>query len=153
MLLLVVSQTSFADQNERLAELDAYWAGAARTVREGDFEGYSATYHQDAILVSGAKKESYPISKALAGWKQGFVDTKTKKMKANVEFRFTQRLGDDTTAHETGMFHYWTVDADGKTTDAYVHFEGLLIKKKTGWKLMMEYQTSPATLSQWNAAK
>ncbi len=149
--LLVGWQTTFADESRRLAELDAYWLAAARTVREGDFVGYKATYHEDAILVSHAKKESYPISKALAGWKQGFLDTKAKKIKANVEFRFTQRFGDDTTAHETGIFHYSTVDVDGTSTSDYIHFEGLLIKKN-GWKLMMEYQKSPASLEEWEAA-
>jgi hypothetical protein len=74
-------------------------------------------------FVSGAKKTSYPLSKALAGWKQGFLDTKSGKMKANVEFKFTQRWGYETTAHETGIFHYWTVDANGTRKDDYANFE------------------------------
>ena len=39
----------------RLNGLDAYWREAARTVREGDFEGYKATYHPDAVL--GAQRK------------------------------------------------------------------------------------------------
>ena len=89
-----------------VAELDAFWAEASRTVLEGDFEAYAATYHADAVLVSGFSNNSYPIAQALDGWKQGFEDTRDGRMKASVEFRFTQRLHDETTAHETGMFRY-----------------------------------------------
>ena len=69
-------------------ELDAFWEEASRTVEEGDFEGYANTFHPDAILVNGISGNSYPISNALQGWKQGFDDTKAGEMKASVEFRF-----------------------------------------------------------------
>ena len=85
--------------------LDAFWAELSRTVAEGDYEGYAATYHPDAVLVSGLARTSYPISRALVDWKQGFDDTKAGTIKAAVEFRFTQRISDATTAHETGIFH------------------------------------------------
>jgi len=61
-------------------ELNAYWAEVSRSVKEGDFAGYSATCHPLGILVSGNKKTSYPLATALAKWKQGFEDTKAKKI-------------------------------------------------------------------------
>ena len=155
-LLLIGSLSAFISSRNATEnspdDIDGFWTELARTVEEGDFEGYAATYHEDAILVSGLSETSYPISQALDGWKQGFVDTKAGKMKASVEFRFTQRLSDETTAHETGMFHYGTEAADGQRTESYMHFEGLLVKKG-GWKMMMEYQKSVATIDEWEAAK
>ena len=47
-----------------------------------------------------------------------------------MEFRFSKRIGNATSAHETGMFLYMTVDADGKETRHYIHMEGLLTKTK-----------------------
>jgi len=136
---------------DRTAELDAFWAEVSRTVAEGDFEGYAATYHDDAILVSGLAETTYPISQALDGWKQGFLDTQAGIMDASVEFRFTRRLSDATTAHETGIFHYEAVDAEGNRTGQFIHFEALLVRK-AGWKMMMEYQKSVATRAEWDAA-
>ena len=136
---------------DRTAELDAFWAEVSRTVAEGDFEGYAATYHPDAILVSGLAEITHPISQALDGWRQGFLDTRAGIMKASVEFRFTQKLSDETTAHETGIFHYESVDAEGNRTGQFIHFEALLVRKE-GWKMMMEYQKSVATQEEWNAA-
>ena len=119
--------------------LDAYWAEVSRTVNEGDFEGYAGLYHEDAVLVSNASQTSVPISTALAGWKQGFIDTQEGKMAAEVTFRFSQRYSDSATAHETGIFRYVATPADGEASESLVHFEGLLVKKD-GWKMVMEFQ-------------
>ena len=134
------------------SDLNAYWTEVSRSVREGDFAGYSATCDPKGILVSGAKKQSYPLAEALAKWKQGFEDTKAKRIQASVEFRFSQRIHGKKTAHETGIFRYATV-TDGKETVAYINFEGLLRKSDDGWKIVMEYQKSMATEAEFNKLK
>ncbi len=141
-----------AEGQARTQQLDAFWAEVSRSVNEGDFEAYKATCHKEGILVSGSKKTSQPLSEALARWKKEFVATKSGEMKASVVFRFSQRIGDKTTAHETGIFCYSTVNSQGESTAEYIHFEGLLIKDGT-WKTLMEYQKSKATLQEWKALK
>ena len=140
-----------ADDETRLAELDAYWAEVSRTVREGDFEGYKATCHEEGVLVSGVKATSHPLATALKRWKPEFDATKSGAMKAEVTFRFSQRLGDAETAHETGIFRYTSEKADGERSVKYVHFEGLLVKRGGKWMILMEYQKSKATGPEWAA--
>lgn len=148
------AQLSHAQEEPKAAsdavtrQLDAYWSEVSRSVRDGDYEGYSATCDPNGILVSGIKKSSYPLRQALAGWKDGFEKTRSKAIKASVEFRFSQRLHDTTTAHETGIFRYAT-EADGESSVQYIHFEGLLRKTDDGWKIVMEYQKSLATQDDW----
>jgi len=140
----------------RIAELDQYWAEVSRTVREGDFGGYKATYHQDAVCVftTGEKKYTTPVDLQLALWKPGFADTKAGKNQDNVEFRFSQRVGDPTSAHETGIFYFTSVGKDGKVlSTGGVHFESLLVKRNGKWLAMMEYQKSRATQEEWDALK
>lgn len=132
-------------------ELDAYWAEVSRTVGEGDFEGYAELYHPDAVLVAGGSG-TYPIARALAGWKQGFDDTREGRAKAGVEFRLTERLNDATTAHETGIFRYTLAPEEGDDVIAQVQFEALLVKKNGKWLMVMEYQKGPATDAEWAAA-
>lgn len=134
------------------AELDAVWAEMSRTVAEGDFEAYAALYHPDAVLVSLGSSTSYPIADALAGWKQGFDDTRAGKAKAGVSLRFTQRVHGEDTAHETGMFRYTFEPENGDGIVAIVHFESLLVKKDGQWLMLMEYQKQPATEAEWEAA-
>ena len=135
---------------ERIKELDAYWAEVSRSVREGDFQGYKATCHEEGVLVSGTNNSSYPLSDALARWKKDFTATKEGKIKASVEFRFSQRIGDTTTSHETCIFLYSSGDAGENSKDEYIHFQALLVKRKGSWKIMMEYQKSKASQAEWN---
>lgn len=149
------SKTTSSD-SIRINELNHYWADLSRTVREGDFEGYAATYHKDAVCVftTGKKKFTSPIETQLALWKAGFVDTKVGKNRSNVEFRFSQRVGDSTTAHETGIFYFTSMDQNGKVLSAGgVHFESLLVKRNGVWLAMMEYQKAKATQEEWEALK
>jgi len=152
MVLLAGMQTAFGGENLQPDGLDAFWAEIARTVTEGDFEAYRASYHEDAVLVSGLAKTSQPVSQALPEWEQGFVDTRAGNKEVSLEFRFTQRFSDATTAHETGIFLYSTTGADGERENTYIHFEALLVKQGN-WKTMMEYQKSPATAEEWDAAR
>ena len=149
-ILLALSLGVAAEDTARLEELDAFWSKVSRTVREGDYEGYKDTCHAEGVLVTGIKKTSQPLSMALERWRQEFTDTKSGKIKANVEFRFSRRIGDETTAHETGIFLYTT--GDGQARQEYIHFEVLLVKRD-GWKTLMEYQKSKATREEWEALK
>lgn len=150
--VLFTALTALPAAGQTEVELDAYWAELARTVADGDFDGYAAGYHDDAVLVSLGSGTSYPISEALAGWKEGFDDTVAGRASAGVEFRFTQRLSDATTAHETGMFRYFIGSPGEEPQVALFHFEGLLVKQEGGWKMIMEYQKEPATEAEWEAA-
>ena len=141
-----------AETGSSLTELDAFWVEMSRSVNEGDFDNLVAAYHADAVLVNGFRAASYPISKAFDEWKQGLLDTKRGIMTASVSFRFTHRLHDEYTAHETGIYHYISNSELGQPRDDYVHFEMLLVKRN-GWKILMEYQKGPATEEEWNAAE
>ncbi|WP_412068623.1 hypothetical protein [Rubrivirga sp. IMCC43871] len=134
-------------------DLDAFWVEAVRTVVDGDFDGYAALYHPDAVLVSLFTNDSKPIAGAFAEWKPYFDDTAAGRKEAGLEFRFTQRLRSETTAHETGMFSY-RLHPVGEEAPApvYIHFESLLVRDGDGWTWLMEYQKSVATADEWEAA-
>ena len=134
-------------------EVDKFWGEVSRTVAEGDFESYAATYHKDAVLVNGISGTSYPISDALEGWKRGFDNTKAGEMKASVEFKFTKRMHNEMTAHDTGIFKYTSQAEGAESSTGYIHFQGLLTKASGEWKMMMEYQVSVATEEEWNNIK
>ena len=138
-------------EKARLKQLDTYWAEVSRAVNAGDFEAYEATCHPDGVLVSGSKKTSAPLADALKRWKKEFDATKSGEMKASVEFRFSQRFGDEITAHETGIFLYSATGPDGKETREFINFEALLLKRDGHWKIVMEYQKSKATAADFEA--
>jgi hypothetical protein len=51
-LLVLMGFAPGAVSAQTTSELDAFWDEMSRTVEAGDFDGYSALYHPDAVLVS-----------------------------------------------------------------------------------------------------
>ena len=151
--LIAQTQSQPPSVSELTAELDAFWAEVSRTVQEGDFEGYAALYHEDAIMVNANSGSTYPIGNALEIWKPGFDDTKAGRMAASVEFRFSKRMIDENTAFETGIFRY-VAQPDGEEAQvSLIHFDALSIKKESGWVMMMEHQITQATQQEWEALR
>ncbi|MDO6428728.1 hypothetical protein Q4489_17095 [Thalassotalea sp. 1_MG-2023] len=153
LLLLLSVFTHFKAQANTTVEkeLAEFWQQAEQTVTQGDFVGYSATFHENAVLVSDIAKTSYPIDKALTRWKKGFDDTKAGKMKAGVSFKFTQSLVSDNTAHQTGYFYYYSIDSQGQKSPFIAHFEALLMKSNGKWQIMMERHIKQVDLQAWRS--
>jgi hypothetical protein len=148
-LFLILPLYAHAD----IEGIDTYWKIVSRSVKEGDFKSYKATCHPDAVLVSGSKKVSYPLSIALKRWKKEFDDTKAGKRKSSASFRFQKRFRDATTAFESGILLYEFSTDDGKSGKDYVFLDALLVKEKGKWLIMMEYQKGPATKEDWERLK
>lgn len=146
--MTVLAQGATVDVSQ---ELDAYWEELSRTVDMGDFEGYKALYHADAVMVNEISGSTYPIGEAFAGWKAGFDDTKAGNMDAEVTFRFSNRFIDGTTAFETGIFRYVAHPEGGEPSVSLIHFDALTIKQNGSWVMMMERQISIATQQEWDA--
>ena len=148
---IAIAQTTV--EEVRLNELDQYWSKLSETVEEGDFDSYAALYHPDAVLISlyGKQPGCVPISSALENWKQGFLDTKSGKNAAKVDFRFANRAGTEQTAYEAGIFNYSSTDTEGKVYSVYVHFEQVLVKKDGNWLTTVENQQKLATEDEWEA--
>lgn len=142
-----------AATKQRLQELDEYWNRVSRAVQQGDFDAYQATCHASGILVSGKKSFSQPLKTALARWKQEFTDTKNGELRAQVEFRFSKRMGDATTAHETGIFRYESQRKGEKPEVEYIHLEALLLKENGHWRIIMEHQRESSNEQEWHALK
>jgi ketosteroid isomerase-like protein len=139
------------EEQVRLKELDAYWAEVSRAVNQGDFEAYNATCHPEAVLIAESKNLSQPLAVALKRWRKDFDNARNGKVDPTVEFRFSKRFGDATTAREIGMFRYTSRMPDGTTASECVHLDALLVKRDGAWKILVENQTSTGTEVEWDA--
>ena len=150
ILTIFLSIQSIWAMDNLTDELDVAWGKLKNTVSKGDFRSFKSVYHWDAVLVNGTSKKSYPIKNAFEDWKQGFDDTKSGIISAYLDVKFSQRLYDKSSAHETGIFHYYTINKEGKQIDSYVHFESLWVKKNNKWLMIMEYQKSRTDKDEWD---
>lgn len=141
-----------SSRKNRVIELDAYWKELARTAKEGDFERMKALYHEDAVLVK--LDTTLSITEAFKyRWKEEIMEVKNGKRINNLEFKFSKRIGNETTAFEKGIYHYTSIEAQtGKTLgDAYIQFEMLFVKVNGAWKATMEYQKKEVSLKEWDS--
>ena len=137
-------------QDNRITQLDLYWAALAKSAKEGDFEGMKALYHKDAVLVK--PDTTIAISEAFKyRWKKEILEVNEGKRANTLAFRFSKRIGNDITAFEKGVYHYNSIEmSTGKTLgDSYTHFEILLVKQNGKWVASMEYQKGEATKEDW----
>jgi len=141
-------------QDNRIAQLDGYWAALAKAAKEGDFDGMKALYHQDAVLVK--PDTTIAISEAFKyRWKKEIMEVNQGKRANTLEFRFSKRIGNDITAYEKGIYYYTSIEtSSGKMLgDSYIHFETLLVKIDDQWTALMEYQKTEATKEEWESLR
>ena len=134
-------------------ELDALWAEVAQAVATGDTELYLSTYHPDAIFVSARRGITRTVAEDVEANRAAWNDTREGRARRSVEFRFTERLHSEHSAHEVGIFRYASTESDGSTRVVLIHFEAALVKKDGVWLQLLELQTSDATAAEWEAAK
>ncbi|MEQ8331034.1 MAG: hypothetical protein RH859_11295 [Longimicrobiales bacterium] len=133
-----------------VAELDAFWAGVVQSVVEWSIPAQKATYHPDAVGVYGTA-DSYTTSSIWAGFAKREADTSAAEApdrRRTLEFRFSSRVHDASTAHEVGLYHFWAEGGEHYygTVDSY------LVKKDGRWLILVEIQFEPpVTKADWDA--
>ncbi len=123
------------------------WSVFVATVAGDDIAGMGRAYFPDAVLVT--PKGTAPIKNALERWGRDMVAAKARGDKATVEFRFSRRQDDSTTAFEAGIFKYTVIARSGGSTPKFYPFEELLVKTDGGWRVLMERQFDLVTQDEW----
>jgi hypothetical protein len=148
MFLIFISFSIIANADDHgNHDTDNLYRELIRTVVESDFDGMAATYHQDAVLVTS--KSTSLISSVMPRWRADGDKLKAAGGRAALAFKFAKRIVNEETAFEQGIFRYATIDAQGKETPVFYHFEDLNRKMAGTWRTMMENQLGPATEEEW----
>jgi hypothetical protein len=124
------------------------WAVLIATVAADDIVGMGSTYHPDAVLVSPTTTAS--IKDTLERWGRDMVAAKARGDKATVEFRYSRRQDNSTTAFEAGIFKYTVIAKSGVSTPKFYPFEMLLGKANGKWRVLMERQFAEVTQDAWD---
>ena len=149
LFLITFIQELNSQPNEEL-EIDRVWTELILSVKKGDFSRYKTFYHEDAVLISQTNQTTATIKDAFVRWEEGFRQTRSGKIKTNLEVRFKKRLADKKTFFEEGMLKYWTSDSEGNDNISYLEFEAVWIKIGKEWLMIMENQKSFLDEIEWN---
>jgi ketosteroid isomerase-like protein len=124
------------------------WSVFVATVAADDIVGMGNVYFPNAVLVRPRGTE--PIKQTLEGWGRDMVAAKAKGSRATVEFRFSRRQDDATTAFDAGIFKYTVVEKSGASRPKFYPFEELLAKTDGKWRVLMERQFAEVTQGEWD---
>jgi len=142
--------TATLAQSPSSREIDAQvWAPISAAVARDDLGALGPLYHPAAVVVTST--ETSRIAAKIKQWTDDAIAAKAQGIKATVEFRFTRRQDDATSAFETGMFKYTQTDRAGAAKSRFIPMECLLIKENGRWLILMERQLEAATEAAWNA--
>jgi len=131
------------------AEIDRdVWSVLIATVAGDDIVGMGNVYFPDAVLVT--PRATRPIKEALDGWGRDMVTAKAKGNRATVEFRFSRRQDDASSAFEAGIFKYTVIEKSGASSPKFYPFEQLLAKTNGKWRILMERQFAEVTQDAWD---
>jgi hypothetical protein len=131
------------------AEIDRdVWLPLVESVKADDIALMGSTYAPHAVLVT--PRATQAMRDALAGWGRDMVTNKAKGTRATVEFRFSRRQDNATTAFEAGIFRYTTIDSAGVEKPGLYPFEELLAKIDGHWRILMERQFPATTQAEWD---
>jgi len=128
------------------AELDAFWSEVVLSVEDWDVSAQRATYHPDAIAVSG-DSVSYR-TRLMAELFAEVVGTSQTPSNPRLAFRFSARVHDLNTAHEVGVYRF---SADGQEP-FYGGLDSYLIRKGGQWLILVEIQRREGlSEAEWDA--
>lgn len=147
-VLVVSSGASQTATASTAHEIDRdIWSVFVATVAADDIAGMGRAYFPDAVLVS--PNGTRPIKDTLERWGRDMAAAKAKGSRATVEFRFSRRQDDTTTAFETGIFKYTVIEKSGASNSKFYPFEQLLTKTNGKWRVLMERQFAEVTQEAW----
>ena len=151
-MLVLSAAASQAPSAAQSLEIDQQvWSPIAATVAADDIVGMGRLYFPEAVVVT--PKGTTPIKGMLEKWGKDMVAAKARGDRATVEFRFSLRQDDSTTAFEAGMFKYTVITKAGTSTPQYIPFEALLGKSSGSWRVLMERQFPAVTQAEWDKLK
>ncbi len=146
---LWLTPVSLAQEDAIQAELDAYWAEVVRSVVEWDLEAQKSAYHPDAISAFG-DADSYSTRLMAELYEEIEADPDAQPpVNPGLEFRFSSRVHDASSAHEVGMYHFW---ADGRS-DFFGLVEAYLVKKDGRWVSLLDIRRGEngRSRAEWDA--
>ena len=132
VLAMGVAAPSAVQGQDIRSELDALWERVVQSVRTGDPDLYLSTYHPDAIFVSARRGISRTVVADVEANRDAWRATAEGRADRDLEFRFTRRIHDGNSAHETGLFRYTSVEG-GTRSVATIHFTAALVKVDGEW--------------------
>lgn len=123
-----------------LKAIDAdVWVPYSKAFAEGKVNDYIALHSKSLLRVMGDLKFVDPYDGFTKNMQEMFANLAKQNVKVTIQFRFTERIANQDTASERGIYEFVMTDPKGKVTKNYSRFHNFLKKEGGKWKIVMDY--------------
>lgn len=123
-----------------LKAIDAdVWVPYSKAFAEGKANDYIGLHSKSLLRVMGDLKYVDPYEGFTRNMTEMFDNLKKQNVRVSIQFRFTERIANQDTASERGVYEFVMTDAKGKVTKNYSRFHNFLRKEGGKWKIVMDY--------------
>lgn len=137
---------------------DQVWRVQLEAMNSNQADKFMSVMSDDVIQVSYSRqtirnKEQF-FNQALSTYKR-IID---RKLSRSMEFRFLNRIANDTNAFEDGFYKYELINEKLEKQVYYGYFQVVLRKEKGSWRVLVDYDSekyngAPATKELFENAK
>ncbi|NNC50198.1 MAG: nuclear transport factor 2 family protein [Flaviramulus sp.] len=137
-LFLGINAFSQNTTNLKAINIDI-WSNFTKAFEELDYELFSSLHCDDLVRVSGDSKSIKSKAVYIDGYKSRWTN---QSIKRTISFRFLERICNDKTASERGIYKL-TIYPDSPNEKSYYGKFHVLLKKENGsWKILVDYDSS-----------
>jgi uncharacterized protein (TIGR02246 family) len=127
----------------RLAELNHdVWIPFSKAYATNDAEGYLRLHTKDLIRVAAQGKSVQDLAGYAEGVRKGFEKRRAEGSKAEIAFRFLERIASDEAASERGIFRLTVTSAKGEARRFHGKFHVFERKVDGVWRIAVDYDSN-----------
>ena len=140
-LISVIINPSYSQTKENLEAINTTWDKFYQAFSTLDYTLMAEIHSKDLVRVSGGKR-ILDYDTYINNYKAGFERDKTAGVTSDISLRFFERVNNDSTASERGI--YRLVRNKGKDNEQiyYGQFHVLFQKMDNTWMITMDYDSS-----------
>jgi hypothetical protein len=132
---------SFSQTKTNLEDINTTWKKFYKAFETLDYTLMAEIHSQDLVRVSGGKR-IVDYDTYINNYKAGFEHDKTGGQTSTISLRFFERINNDSTASERGIYKLVRNKGTNNEEAYYGQFHVLLKKSNGVWKITMDYDSS-----------
>ena len=141
VVIIVFTNISNSQSTENLKAINTVWAKFYKAFETLDYTLMAEIHTKDLVRVSGGKRilgyDSY-----IKGYESSFKNSKETDQTSNIYLRFFERINNDSTASERGVYKLVRNKGTEKEQAYYGQFHVIFKKINGEWKITMDYDSS-----------
>ncbi len=141
LFCIVFSTNSHSQSEPHLKDINKVWAKFYLAFETLDSEPMAEIHSKKLIRISGGKRildyKSY-----ITNYKATFQNSKHNNVTNTIALRFFERINNDSTASERGIYKLTRNKGQNNEKSYYVKFHVLFIKEEGAWKILMDYDST-----------